>query len=977
MAKDKTISIGVQLDMDAKSFKNLLDNCEEFRKALESAAVSGESINKRLINWGAAQQGISNMKNALSGLSTAINDITSESRSFGDAMRATNTMAGKDAQGFAMLKEQVTELAKTVPVARDALANGLYQVISNGVPEENWISFLEASARSSVGGMADLGQAVGVTSTLIKSYGASWEDAAAIQDKIQMTAKNGVTSFEQLSAALPRVAGNASTLGVSIDELMASFATLTGVSGNTAEVSTQLAAIFTSLVKPSSEACKMAAQMGIQFDAAAIKAKGGFSAFLTDLDATIKSYAAASGMLEQEIYGKLFGSAESLRALIPLQGELRDKFVSNIEAMRESAGTMDQAFEEMSRTGEAAAQSLKNKFVELGDAVSNFVAPVKPFLNMGLEALAAAANIGVLVSSMEAVKKVALGSVFGKAAIAVGLYSTAAGRATISTAGLTAATNATAAGARAASTAFRGLAVSLGAIGLVMGAVWAVTQAIERMKASAEEAALAQRNLNDIKEEAARRVGEETVKINTLLEAARDEKLSLDERHTAIGKLNSIIPDYNAHLDDTTGKYVENKKALDEYLKSLARQYEIEGAKDKLREIGRKKADLNIKKGEAEKNRTSAQERLDRMPGRNSSTSRYEQGVTGTSAWDNSKRAVESYDREIRKCDKDLGKLEEQESSIMGIYGNDLKKEAVKPETQSATPTPAPAATHTSRGSGGGSGGGSGKAEKPKAPEGSLQGLRDQMSEIDTKINFETDPAKLNELYREKEKLQERIDIRVNFQKDRKEIEKAMQASEIPNLKVGVEVDTSKLIELPAVMSATVKKGNALDKNLQGIQAAANAASQAFSGMGEALEMPALNVAGMLAQAIATMIMGYAQASGRAGMELGPWGWAAFGLTGLAQLAAMVSQVKSLTAFANGGIVSGPTMALVGEYAGASNNPEVIAPLDRLKDIIGDGGAAPVVLDHEIRISGGDLIIALRNASRSGAQSGRRTGITI
>lgn len=46
-------------------------------------------------------------------------------------------------------------------MARDVLANGLYQVISNGVPENNWISYLEASSRSAVGGIADLGQVVG------------------------------------------------------------------------------------------------------------------------------------------------------------------------------------------------------------------------------------------------------------------------------------------------------------------------------------------------------------------------------------------------------------------------------------------------------------------------------------------------------------------------------------------------------------------------------------------------------------------------------------------------------------------------------------------------------------------------------------------------------------------------------------------------------------------------------------------------
>ena len=39
---------------------------------------------------------------------------------------------------------------------------------------------------------------------------------------------------------------------------------------------------------------------------------------------------------------------------------------------------------------------------------------------------------------------------------------------------------------------------------------------------------------------------------------------------------------------------------------------------------------------------------------------------------------------------------------------------------------------------------------------------------------------------------------------------------------------------------------------------------------------------------------------------------------------------------ADGGIASGPTLAMVGEYAGASGNPEVIAPLDKLRGMLAE-----------------------------------------
>jgi hypothetical protein len=72
------------------------------------------------------------------------------------------------------------------------------------------------------------------------------------------------------------------------------------------------------------------------------------------------------------------------------------------------------------------------------------------------------------------------------------------------------------------------------------------------------------------------------------------------------------------------------------------------------------------------------------------------------------------------------------------------------------------------------------------------------------------------------------------------------------------------------------------------------------------------------------------------------------------------------TAFANGGIVSGPTMGLVGEYPGARQNPEVIAPLNKLQNMIGGSGAATNVnVGGQIRLEGQDLLIAIERATET------------
>jgi TP901 family phage tail tape measure protein len=72
----------------------------------------------------------------------------------------------------------------------------------------------------------------------------------------------------------------------------------------------------------------------------------------------------------------------------------------------------------------------------------------------------------------------------------------------------------------------------------------------------------------------------------------------------------------------------------------------------------------------------------------------------------------------------------------------------------------------------------------------------------------------------------------------------------------------------------------------------------------------------------------------------------------------------AVAAFANGGIVSGPTLGLMGEYAGAKSNPEVIAPLDKLKNIIGGGQAQQVNVGGEFRLNGQDLVVALQRAEK-------------
>jgi len=69
--------------------------------------------------------------------------------------------------------------------------------------------------------------------------------------------------------------------------------------------------------------------------------------------------------------------------------------------------------------------------------------------------------------------------------------------------------------------------------------------------------------------------------------------------------------------------------------------------------------------------------------------------------------------------------------------------------------------------------------------------------------------------------------------------------------------------------------------------------------------------------------------------------------------------------FAKGGIVSTPTMGLMGEYPGARSNPEVIAPLDKLQKMFGERVGSSVQVGGEFVLKGQDLIVALQRANNN------------
>ena len=132
-------------------------------------------------------------------------------------------------------------------------------------------------------------------------------------------------------------------------------------------------------------------------------------------------------------------------------------------------------------------------------------------------------------------------------------------------------------------------------MGGLIGLAGILVVKLAQWSSSLNQVAAGQRVLNEVQEEGQRRAMEEQESLKRLRRVMHDTSASMDLRLEAMKKLNGAIPNLNAKIDSETGAVQENTKAWEENFKRLQDYYELEGARSKLAELGRKKVDAIIK----------------------------------------------------------------------------------------------------------------------------------------------------------------------------------------------------------------------------------------------------------------------------------------------------------------------------------------------------------------------------------------------
>lgn len=244
----------------------------------------------------------------------------------------------------------------------------LYQAISAGVPPENVFDFLRVANKGATAGVAKTADEVSLLTAVTKGFGDTSQEAVTkAADLAQLMVKLGQTTIPELAASYGKAVPLASALKISQEELAAASASLFGVTGNTAEVMTQQKAVFTALIAQNPLMTAALKKMGFATSLAAIESLG----FKGTLDGLVKT----TGGSTQQLQGML-GSAEAVTATLALTGAQSETFTANLDAMGDSAGTVDTAFKKMDDSAEAGARKFAAKLetmaIDLGTFVNKF-----------------------------------------------------------------------------------------------------------------------------------------------------------------------------------------------------------------------------------------------------------------------------------------------------------------------------------------------------------------------------------------------------------------------------------------------------------------------------------------------------------------------------------------------------------------------------------------------------------------------------
>ncbi len=258
----------------------------------------------------------------------------------------------KDSLKLNNIQKDLLKYSNKTGISVDELAETQYSAISSGVKANESMMASVTASKLAKAGFTDSNSALKIMTSSMNVYGLTGQkNMQKISDMLLQTQNLGVTTVAELAESMGSLTPVANSSGLSLEELNAGMASLTKNGLKTDEAVTNFKGILTSVIKPSEEAAKEAKRLGIDFSVSAIKSKG-FAKFLEEVKTKTNG--------NTDSMGKLFGNVRALSGSMVLTGKGFEDFITSLDAMKNSAGATDEAFNIMNNSIGNQLGRLKN-----------------------------------------------------------------------------------------------------------------------------------------------------------------------------------------------------------------------------------------------------------------------------------------------------------------------------------------------------------------------------------------------------------------------------------------------------------------------------------------------------------------------------------------------------------------------------------------------------------------------------------------
>lgn len=535
------------------------------------------------------------------------------------------TIAGVNNVG--KMSDDIMDLSNASGKATEELSLTAYSALSAGSAVENAVNDARIATELATAGFTDTNSALKVLKTATNAYGEEQDDLQHISDSLIQTQNLGVTTIAELASGMGVAIATASGYGVSLENLEAAYIATTKSGINTANSTTYISRMISELGDAGSDVAGILKnRTGKSFGQLM---KSGYS--LADVLQII--YEACGN--DKEAMMQLWRQQNAGKASNAILSQGLDKFRQNLDAVTNSAGATEKAYEIMEDTTAHAHERMQTSIHNLStviggtfnpvlkdvyNSVSDLVTGIQDFVEehpavvqMVAAMTAGLATLCVSVSAFVAGMKIAEGVVLlFTAALSVNpvfLFVAAIAAAGAAIGVLVATTRA-------------GMAEAADAISPATTEMQRLTKSVEKANNKVEQSLEGMEDgFNSAKgsiEGNAEQAKKLTGRLEELSNKTNRTAGEQAEMENIVEKLNSSYPDMGLAIDDTTGKLNLSSQAIKDYIDNLKQiqtaQAYYDAASDAYRavaeaEIAMTDAEANLKAAKEEGNRLEAERR--------------------------------------------------------------------------------------------------------------------------------------------------------------------------------------------------------------------------------------------------------------------------------------------------------------------------------------------------------------------------------